>query len=152
MAVGRGNRAVSPGSIDDSNGGSSGGVFEENLHHALGHADVTVAVGHAGEESLVEAHSGAAEPHEVGHGGSCEAGAWRHGVLTFRDIAHDDIALGVDVVAVEVRDVVRVFLGDFVASGRCAISLAAAGDRSAVAIKCRAGPLRTSTTMPGAAF
>ena len=45
-------------------------MFKENLNHAFGHADASVAVWDTRKEALVHAYGGGAETHEVRHGGS----------------------------------------------------------------------------------
>jgi hypothetical protein len=56
------------------------------------------------------------EAHEIRHRRTEEFRARRGGVFIHVHIPHDDVAIGIDIIAVEIRPVGRVFLRD----GECA--------------------------------
>ena len=103
---------VSPISlVADRHRRAGGNGLEEILRHKLRHPNA--AVGGRISRQIARVHADAADnAHEIGHGRAFEMRARRLGIFADVDIWDDDVARGVDVVAVFARDVRHVFLDD----------------------------------------
>ena len=99
-------------------------VVEENLRHFARHPDAPVRCGVPWQIAFVHADS-PGDAHEKRHGGAFELCSWWLGILAGFNVFLHDVPARINIISVQSRGVILVFLNDLVAANRCVVSFPA---------------------------